>query len=54
MVIDSEEHLGINAIRGMAVALDGKSLVLVGQPGTKKTELFFELLKGAGVQAQDQ
>lgn len=52
MVIDSEEHLGINAIRGMAVALDGKSLVLVGQPGTKKTELFFELLKGAGVQAQ--
>lgn len=52
MVLDSQEHLGINAVRGMAVALDGNSLVLVGQPGTKKTDLFFELLKQPKVQAQ--
>ncbi|MBP7795014.1 MAG: pyridoxal phosphate-dependent aminotransferase [Candidatus Saccharicenans sp.] len=52
VVIDSEEHLGINAIRGMSVVRDGKSLVLMGQPGTRKTELFFELLKEPGVQPQ--
>ncbi|MBC7349396.1 MAG: pyridoxal phosphate-dependent aminotransferase [Candidatus Aminicenantes bacterium] len=52
MVLDSSEHLGINAVRGMAVGLDGNGLVLVGQPGTKKTELFFELLKMPRVQAQ--
>ncbi|MEN6559309.1 MAG: aminotransferase class I/II-fold pyridoxal phosphate-dependent enzyme [Acidobacteriota bacterium] len=32
------------AVRGMSVDLDGRGLVLVGPPGTKKTELFFELL----------
>lgn len=52
MVLDSSEHLGINAVRGMAVGLDGNGLILVGQPGTKKTELFFELLKQPKVQAQ--
>ena len=32
------------AVRGMAVDLDGRGLILVGPPGTKKTELFFGLL----------
>lgn len=32
------------AVRGMSVDLDGRGLILVGPPGTKKTELFFELL----------
>ena len=32
------------AVRGMSVDLDGRGLVLVGPPGTRKTELFFELL----------
>lgn len=52
MVLDSQEHLGINAVRGMAVAAEGNGMVLVGQPGTKKTELFFELLKMPRFQAQ--
>jgi aspartate/methionine/tyrosine aminotransferase len=32
------------AVRGMSADLDGNGLVLVGPPGTKKTELFFDLL----------
>jgi aspartate/methionine/tyrosine aminotransferase len=32
------------AVRGMSVDTDGNGLILVGPPGTKKTELFFELL----------
>jgi aspartate/methionine/tyrosine aminotransferase len=32
------------AVRGMSADVDGNGLVLVGPPGTKKTELFFELL----------
>jgi aspartate/methionine/tyrosine aminotransferase len=32
------------AVRGMAADIDGGGLILVGPPGTKKTELFFELL----------
>lgn len=52
MVLEASEHLGINAIRGMAVGQDGNSLILVGQPGTKKTDLFFDLLKIPKVQAQ--
>jgi hypothetical protein len=32
------------AVRGMAADIDGAGLVLVGPPGTRKTELFFELL----------
>jgi aspartate/methionine/tyrosine aminotransferase len=31
-------------VRGMSADLDGSGLILVGPPGTKKTELFFELL----------
>jgi hypothetical protein len=52
MVLEASEHLGINAVRGMAVGLDGNGLILVGQPGTKKTDLLFELLKTPKVQAQ--
>jgi aspartate/methionine/tyrosine aminotransferase len=32
------------AVRGMSADADGGGLILVGPPGTKKTELFFELL----------
>ena len=32
------------AVRGMSADVDGRGLILVGPPGTKKTELFFELL----------
>ena len=32
------------AVRGMSADLDGHGLLLVGPPGTKKTELFFGLL----------
>ena len=35
---------GAGAVRGMSADIDGNGLVLVGPPGTKKTELFFELL----------
>jgi len=32
------------AVRGMSADIDGRGLILVGPPGTRKTELFFELL----------
>ena len=32
------------AVRGMSADADGGGLILVGPPGTRKTELFFELL----------
>ncbi len=32
------------AVRGMSADLDGNGLILVGPPGTRKTELYFELL----------
>jgi len=32
------------AVRGMSADIDGHGIILVGPPGTKKTELFFELL----------
>jgi aspartate/methionine/tyrosine aminotransferase/nucleotide-binding universal stress UspA family protein len=32
------------AVRGMSADLDGNGLILVGPPGTKKTELYFGLL----------
>jgi hypothetical protein len=35
---------GAGAVRGMSADFGGDGLVLVGPPGTKKTELFFELL----------
>lgn len=46
MVMDiSETMLGTQAVRGMSAETNGEALTLVGPPGTKKTELFFELLK---------
>jgi aspartate/methionine/tyrosine aminotransferase len=46
MVMDiSETMLGTQAVRGMSAETNGEALALVGPPGTKKTELFFELLK---------
>jgi aspartate/methionine/tyrosine aminotransferase len=46
MVMDvGESMLGMNALRGMAVETGGEALILVGLPGTRKTELFFGLLR---------
>jgi aspartate/methionine/tyrosine aminotransferase len=46
MVMDiSETMLGTQAVRGMSAETNGEALALVGPPGTRKTELFFELLK---------
>jgi len=46
MVMDiSETMLGTHALRGMSVEVNGEALALVGPPGTKKTELFFDILK---------
>ncbi|MGB8952634.1 MAG: pyridoxal phosphate-dependent aminotransferase [Candidatus Aminicenantales bacterium] len=46
LVMDASERLfGVHAIRGMSVDRGGSGLVLIGAPGTKKTELFFELLQ---------
>lgn len=59
LVMDVTERLyGVHAVRGMAAALDtgsGRGLILVGPPGTRKTELFFELLedKRFKIQAND-
>jgi aspartate/methionine/tyrosine aminotransferase len=45
LVMDAGERLfGAHGIRGMSADAGGRGLVLVGPPGTKKTELFFELL----------
>jgi aspartate/methionine/tyrosine aminotransferase len=45
LVLDAGERLfGVSGIRGMSADAGGKGLILVGPPGTKKTELFFELL----------
>ena len=38
-------HFGTPMVRGMSLDLDGKGLVLIGPPGTKKTDLFFGLLR---------
>jgi aspartate/methionine/tyrosine aminotransferase len=46
MVMDAGERLfGVTAVRGMSADVDGRGLILVGPPGTKKTDLFFELLE---------
>jgi aspartate/methionine/tyrosine aminotransferase len=46
LVMDASERLyGVHALRGMSANAGGAGLVLVGPPGTKKTELFFELLQ---------
>ncbi len=56
LVMDVTERLyGAHAVRGMAADAGGKGLILVGPPGTRKTELFFELLedKRFKIQAND-
>lgn len=46
LVMDvSERQFNVYAVRGMSLDKDGKGLILIGPPGTKKTELFFDLLK---------
>jgi aspartate/methionine/tyrosine aminotransferase len=40
-----ERSFGIHAVRGMSVDAGGEGIVLIGPPGTKKTELFFGLLR---------
>jgi aspartate/methionine/tyrosine aminotransferase len=45
LVMDAGGRLfGVHGIRGMSADIGGKGLILVGPPGTRKTELFFELL----------
>ncbi len=46
LVMDVSERLfGVHGVRGMSVDVEGKGLIFVGPPGTKKTELFFQLLE---------
>jgi aspartate/methionine/tyrosine aminotransferase len=46
LVADVSERLfGVHTVRGMSADIGGQGLVLVGPPGTKKTELFFDLLR---------
>ncbi|MBN2198578.1 MAG: pyridoxal phosphate-dependent aminotransferase [Candidatus Aminicenantes bacterium] len=45
LVMDTAERMLLShGVRGMAAEHDGRVLALVGPPGTRKTELFFELL----------
>jgi hypothetical protein len=41
----AERHFGAHLLRAMSVDLDGRGLLLIGPPGTKKTDLFFGLLR---------
>ncbi|MEW5902229.1 MAG: aminotransferase class I/II-fold pyridoxal phosphate-dependent enzyme, partial [Acidobacteriota bacterium] len=46
LVMDVSERLfGASGVRGMSADWGGKGLMLIGPPGTRKTELFFELLE---------
>jgi aspartate/methionine/tyrosine aminotransferase len=46
IVMDVSERLfGGGAVRGMSADIGGKGLILVGPPGTRKTELFYGLLE---------
>jgi aspartate/methionine/tyrosine aminotransferase len=50
LVMDAAERASglmgaAGAVRGMSADVDGSGLILVGPQGTKKTELFFELLQ---------
>lgn len=46
LVMDvSERQFNVYAIRGMSADIEGNGLILIGPPGTKKTELFFSLLQ---------
>ncbi len=38
-------HFGSHLVRGMSVDWEGRGLILVGPAGTKKTDLFFTLLR---------
>jgi aspartate/methionine/tyrosine aminotransferase len=38
-------HFGAPMVRGMSVDFEGDGLVLIGPPGTKKSDLFFGLLR---------
>ncbi len=40
-----ERSFGVHPVRGMSVDAAGEGLVLIGPPGTKKTDLFFALLR---------
>ena len=45
LVMDfSERRFGVCGVRGMSADLSGKGLILVGPPGTRKTELFYGIL----------
>jgi aspartate/methionine/tyrosine aminotransferase len=46
LVMDVSERLfGVFGVRGMSADLAGKGLILVGPPGTRKTELFYAVLE---------
>jgi aspartate/methionine/tyrosine aminotransferase len=46
LVADVSERLfGIHTVRGMSLDAGGNGLILIGPPGTKKTDLFFGLLR---------
>ncbi|MGA2588242.1 MAG: pyridoxal phosphate-dependent aminotransferase [Candidatus Aminicenantales bacterium] len=46
LVADVSERLfGVHPVRGMSVDAGGNGIVLIGPPGTNKTELFFGLLR---------
>ncbi len=40
-----ERSFGLHSVRGMSVDAGGEGLALIGPPGTKKTDLFFGLLR---------
>lgn len=42
----------VNAVRGMAGDIDGRGFILIGPKGTKKTELFFSLMKKQQIRLQ--
>jgi len=46
LVMDTTERMLLSqGVRGMAAEFEGRLLALIGPPGTRKTELFFELLQ---------
>jgi aspartate/methionine/tyrosine aminotransferase len=46
LVADVSERLfGVHSVRGMSVDIGGSGLILIGPPGTKKTDLFFDLVR---------
>jgi aspartate/methionine/tyrosine aminotransferase len=50
LVMDVSERLF--GVRGMSADAGGKGLILVGPPGTRKTELFYELLEDKRLRLQ--